>query len=61
MKTDVLYRLLQDGGVNVHSQISAGDRDIIPIMNKITSLCTFDLAKLMLEVDGETPPIDLVA
>ena len=47
-KAKALYCLLQDGGFERHTQISAGDKDFEPVFETICKLTTgniFDLAK----------------
>ena len=52
LKSEVLYELFQDGGPSVHSELSANDKDIKPIIYKLIRLCTIELVQLMKEVDG---------
>ena len=42
-KAVALYNLLQDGGLEAHEQISATDKDIIPIFLKLCKLVTVDI------------------
>ena len=47
-KARALYCILQDGGLEGHQQISAGDKDFQPVFDKVCTLATadiFDLAK----------------
>ena len=57
-KAAVLYGVLQEGGVNKNPWISAADKDFEPIMNKMFYLVSFDLAKLMKDIEG-VEPMDL--
>ena len=41
-----LYELLQEGGVAVHAQISAGDKDFPIVFKKICALVSTDLFKM---------------
>ena len=45
-KAKALYCLLQDGGFEQHTQISATDKDIIPVFQKICKLVTVDIFTL---------------
>ena len=45
-KARALYCLLQEGGFEKHTEISAGDKDVIPVFEKICSLVTHDIFKL---------------
>lgn len=42
-KATALYCILQEGGLEAHTQISAGDKDLIPVFAKVCSLVTKDL------------------
>ena len=42
-KAKALYELLQDGGLEAHEQISATDKDIIPVFLKLCKLVTVDI------------------
>ena len=42
----VLYGILQDGGLEAHEEISAGDKDFIPVFNKMAKLVTKDIFNL---------------
>ena len=55
LKSTALYSVLQEGGEAQHAYISASDKDIVPVMNKLIKLCTSELAQLMLEVDHVAP------
>ena len=57
-KSDVLYSIFQEGGVEKQSFLSAGDKDIKPALTKLMNLCTLELVELMQEVDG-THPMDI--
>ena len=41
-----LYGILQDGGLEAHEEISASDKDFIPVFDKMASLVTRDLFTL---------------
>lgn len=45
-KTNALFCILQDGGFERHEIISAGDKDFIPVFNKICEFATCDVFKL---------------
>ena len=45
-KARVLYNLLQEGGFDVHKQISATDKDIIPVFKKLCQLATVEIFEL---------------
>ena len=47
-KTNAFYEVLQDGGFEKHTQISAGDKDFAPVFDKMCSLVTMDVFKLAL-------------
>ena len=53
-KSQALYPCLQEGGPTKQQFISAGDKDIKQIIQKMMYLTTVDLAKLMAEVDQST-------
>ena len=57
-KSQVLYGVMQEGGVAKQKFLSAGDKDITPCISKLMHLTTIDLVKLMAEVDG-THAMDL--
>ena len=45
-KATALYAILQEGGLEAHEQISAGDKDIIPVFSKLCNLVTVDVFTL---------------
>ena len=47
-KTNAFYEVLQDGGFEKHTQISAGDKDFAPVFDKMCSFATMDVFKLAL-------------
>ena len=47
-KTNAFYEVLQDGGFERHTQISAGDKDFAPVFDKMCSFATMDVFKLAL-------------
>lgn len=51
-KSVALYDLLQEGGLSAHTQISAGDKDLIPIFKKICEFVTKDVFELTASIDG---------
>ena len=42
-KATAFYEILQEGGLTAHEQISAGDKDMIPVFTKLCSLVTEDV------------------
>ena len=40
-KAEHLYNMLQDGGLEAHAQISANDKDLVPVFEKICGLACF--------------------
>ena len=42
-RATVLYGILQDGGLEAHEEISAGDKDLIPVFTKMSKLVTKDI------------------
>ena len=67
-KTNAFYCILQEGGFEKHEQISAGDKDFIPVFDKICAFATVDIFKLALDagsvsanVYSETEEKSLVA
>ena len=52
-RATVLYGILQDGGLEAHEEISAGDKDLIPVFNKMSKLVTKDIFTLTRKC-GET-------
>ena len=54
-KTNAFYEVLQEGGFERHTQISAGDKDFAPVFDKMCSFVTkdvFDLAKMTGSVEN---------
>lgn len=51
-KSVALYDILQEGGLTAHTQISAGDKDLIPIFQKICEFVTKDVFELTAAIDG---------
>ena len=52
-KAHVLYELIQDGGMDQHTQVAAEDKDFPPVFKKLVefaSTASFDLANLIGEV-----------
>ena len=47
------YEILQDGGLEAHEEISASDKDFIPVFTKMCKLVTKDVFNLTLQC-GET-------
>ena len=45
-RATVLYGILQDGGLEAHEEISAGDKDFIPVFTKMAQLVTKDIFNL---------------
>ena len=45
-KATALYTILQEGGLEAHEQISAGDKDIIPVFTKLCQFVTSDIFAL---------------
>ena len=61
-RATILYGILQDGGLAAHEEISAGDKDFIPVFTKIASLVTkdiFDLTKACGETTIEYSTADI--
>ena len=52
-RATVLYGILQEGGLEAHEEISAGDKDFIPVFDKMASLVTKDVFNLTKRM-GET-------
>ena len=44
-KAEHFYNELQDGGLEAHQSISAGDKDLIPIFEKLLGLASWELFK----------------
>ena len=44
------YDILQEGGMESHAHISAGDKDFEPVWRKIVEFCTTDLFDMAKEV-----------
>ena len=40
-KAEHLYNMLQDGGLEAHAQISANDKDLVPVFEKLCGLACF--------------------
>jgi hypothetical protein len=51
-KARVLYCVLQDGGFEDHAQISASDKDLIPVFDKFINFVTKDIMNLAVEFGG---------
>ena len=47
-KTNAFYEVLQEGGFERHTQISAGDKDFAPVFDKLCSFVSTDVFKLAL-------------
>ena len=54
-KSEVLYSILQEGGVEKQTHITAGDKDIAPVIAKMIKLVTVDLMQLIQDIDGDHP------
>ncbi len=56
------YDILQEGGMESHAHISAGDKDFEPVWRKLVEFCTtdlFDMAKLKVKYsDDEAKQIE---
>lgn len=52
-RATILYGILQEGGLEAHEEISAGDKDFIPVFDKMASLITKDVFNLT-KMCGET-------
>ena len=48
-KTNAFFCVLQEGGFEKHEQISAGDKDFIPVFDKICAFVTKDVFKMALD------------
>ena len=59
-KANVLYNLLQEGGAGAEESISWADKDYTPIMNKVLSLASIDLARLCKDIDDVEPMEDVL-
>ena len=55
-KARVFFCILQDGGFEKHDSISASDKDLIPVMNKMFHFVTSDIFTLA-HVTGAVPEI----
>ena len=51
-KAEHLYNELQDGGLEEHQSISAGDKDLIPIFEKLLGLACWELFKCQDQVES---------
>ena len=51
-KATALYCILQEGGLEAHEQISAGDKDLTPVFEKLCKLVTSDIFELANENGG---------
>ena len=45
-KAKVLYDLLQEGGLEAHKQISATDKDMVPVFKKLCYFASVDIFDL---------------
>ena len=45
-KVELLFNLLQDGGIELHKTISAADADFKPVFEKIARFATIDLFEI---------------
>lgn len=55
-KAEILYGLLQEGGFEAHEQISAGDKDLVPVFKKLCSFVTHDIFE-MAKASGDSVEI----
>ena len=56
-KTNAFYGVLQEGGFEKHAQISAGDKDFIPVFLKVCQFSTTDVFKLVVSTGQESAAI----
>ena len=56
-KTNAFYCILQDGGFEKHTEISAGDKDFAPVFDKICAFSTTDVFKFALETGSVTEDV----
>jgi len=54
-KSEVLYSVLQEGGVEKQKFMTAGDKDIPPVIAKLIKLVSVDLIQLIQDLDGDHP------
>lgn len=54
-KTNAFFCILQEGGFEKHEQISAGDKDFIPVFDKLVRFATVDVFALA-EATGSVSP-----
>ena len=52
-RATAFYGILQDGGLEAHEEISAGDKDLVPVFTKMCKLVTKDIFNLTRKC-GET-------
>ena len=51
-KTHAFYELLQEGGFERHEQISSGDKDFVPVFNKVCEFVTSNVFQLAFDLNG---------
>ena len=55
-KAIAFYNILQDGGLEKHKFISAQDKDLVPIFEKMCALASWELFEIAQQV-GEVPEL----
>ena len=55
-KAEVLYGILQDGGLSAHTFITAGDKDMAPVFEKICLLSTVHLFNWAEDLNNDECP-----
>ena len=48
-KTHALFNIIQEGGLEAHDQVSAGDKDFAPVFKKLCEFVTVDVFRLAKE------------
>lgn len=51
-KVEVLFNILQEGGVTDHASISAGDKDFIPCWKDMLNFATIECFRMTHEING---------
>jgi hypothetical protein len=57
-KVEVLFNLLQDGGLQKHTFISAEDKDVLPLFQKLCRFATIHLFEFAHDFVGLTCPFE---
>ena len=55
VKSDALFTVFQEGGLEKQTHLTADDKDLEPAIENLIKMSTIGVTQLMQEVDGEHP------